>query len=515
MSKSMKSTIEAIKKESQRASGRPMSRAALAKTLNVSVSAVANWESGKSRPSEGNLAKLSGLLVRLTANESNGVGVNGTGAKRHERSASVAVLDDDSEVDDSEADDSEVVGREHAPGIEPFIDVSTHYAIGCPKAPILKPSDAVVKEIGARIKNNLRILKIKPTSSLSVEFRDTSDGVKAICVFFSTLSPETMKHLLLDGHHNRDASLGHSRTLGNDMRRGYYEFTGEPVIIDEDNRLSDGQHRLRSAYSLGKPLHAIVVMGVSRTAFRVINGIKARTVRDRMVCAGRSFSATRTALLRILGRLDKTLEDDSGLDMIDNSGAVQFHGPSAFSLEQHYANEMDLEQAILFVNGLRWTINSKRLPRHIGALFYLFAAKQSQPAAANFLRFLADGGAPQASPILACRDRMENLPKGRQRTSEQIKLLCLAWNAYCEDRKSDGRLLDKKKVSSSRRLTCGLSAPTAAVEARAASETPGALFSAIIERAKASCERGSVRRRERMNDIDGFADSLRRGYEVT
>lgn len=556
MKNQAKTVIESIRNEAKRIHGKPMSNSMLAKSLGVSSGSVSNWKAGRDKPTEENLKKLNGLLNTLRAlkpaNVAQGAlvlsgAVSGFVKGRTAAEATIGdnrnghangvvavnrvatIMDEmknQSEHEDDLDDDSDSSISDEF-NEEPSISVSEHYAIGLAEAPVT-PTPTIRDQIGATIKQQIRTLKIKPTSSLTVEFRrdeSAPHGVKATCAFFADISIEALEHILKNHNvHNRDANQKHARQIAGDMRRGHFELTGETIIFDEDLQVADAQHRLLAAHSLGKTLHGLIVIGVSRRVARVINSARIRSVRDRLVCAGRPFAATRSNVLKLLNRVDKSLDlQDGEQDLVDNSAkSVQFHGPTAFELERHYSSSLDLEQAIEYVHGLRWKIKGD-LPRHVGAVFYMFAAQKS-PAAAHFLRLVVDGGAPADSPILATRETLVALAKkkahgadktAKQRTGQQIKSLCLGWNAFCAGRKNEiGRLLNRSRLTSSQLLGT-LDQPKDAIAAEAMAETPEESVLSVRGRARDLAQREIDNRRSRASDVDGFSESIRRSMEAS
>ena len=80
------------------------------------------------------------------------------------------------------------------------------------------------------------------------------------------------------------------------MKDGDWHLNGEPIIIDENGTLVDGQHRLWAVIYSGVPMEAVIVEGVDPDAFMTIDIGKARTGGDAIAAYDDGLKKNRTVL---------------------------------------------------------------------------------------------------------------------------------------------------------------------------------------------------------------------------
>jgi DNA-binding transcriptional regulator YiaG len=437
------------------------------------------------------------VVTETAVGGQNGTSTNGVAHHHHH----------DAELDDTD----ELLAPERV------VDISKHYAIGLPERPDMPKLRPTAESV---LRQQLRLLGIEPLDKPSFM---PIDGKRAVAVFGAVLSLDTMRKIIKEhNQHNRDRKLMRSVGYSDDMRSGNWEITGETTVFDEHCDLVDGQHRIMGALAVGKPLATIVVIGVRHEVFRVLGGALARSVRDRMVVAGRSFADVRTRTLVLLNRWEQSKEDPKRDLLDDPSAGIRFHGRVAFEIEDVHARQLDLDHAIEFVSGLNWRIQGD-LPKHVAVFMLLFLMRKSKDAARHFIRFLVLGGAPLGSPILACKDALAKLAKekrtgaeAKQRTGEQIKLMALAWNAYCVGRTNTAGHLTNRHNLKATALLDRLASPNAKVEEEARSETTPEVVTGLIERARNIAKRDLERKQRQAADLeDTFLDNVKKHMEVS
>ena len=462
----------------------------IADLIGVSDETIRNWKNGK-EPSEDNLAKIEATIASIAGKRMDAEFGNGNGKNGHAEPKPVVT------------------------------SIAKHYAIGLEKQPL---SMKEAKGLGdskpvKHMVSVLKVLGIQPLSTPSCLFLDEED-MRA--TFFALLSPAARRNVLKNhNQHNRDPNVRATTSLALDMKTGNYVLAGETIIFHSDGDLADGQTRIWAALSdpvlASKDLIAQVTFGVPHEAFRVLNSARIRSVKERMVVAGRDFADVRTKTLSLLNRLENSV---AGADAINSPSFQRFNGTVAFDLEKHYVDGMELESALEFIHGLRWKIG-KGLPKHVATFVYIFMAQKSPACARAFLKLVVDGGAPSGSPILAARDKLTALAqmkltseKARLRTGEQVKLLALGWNSYCSGRTNEaGQLVNKHNKAPSDLLT-NLMTPVTKVEQAAEEIVPEEAVDATVQRAKQIAARNRQVRLDRMSDLDGsFIESVRRNLE--
>lgn len=100
------------------------------------------------------------------------------------------------------------------------------------------------------------------------------------------ITPEIALDLLTASNENRTLRRSHVIRLSSDMTGGRWRTTGEPIIIDREGRLLDGQHRLNAIIEAEVTLDFMVVRGVEPDVQRAIDQGVARTASDQIRFSG-------------------------------------------------------------------------------------------------------------------------------------------------------------------------------------------------------------------------------------
>lgn len=65
-----------------------------------------------------------------------------------------------------------------------------------------------------------------------------------------------------------------------DIAAGQWKLNGEPIIIDDKNRLIDGQHRCAAVIKAGKPMTTFLIRGVAADSYKTIDSGLGRKLSD-------------------------------------------------------------------------------------------------------------------------------------------------------------------------------------------------------------------------------------------
>jgi hypothetical protein len=79
-----------------------------------------------------------------------------------------------------------------------------------------------------------------------------------------TITPDKARALLEVNIENRTVRKNIAEQYASDMASGIWKVNGEPIIIDENGQLIDGQHRLHAVLLSGATIEVLVVRGVNR-----------------------------------------------------------------------------------------------------------------------------------------------------------------------------------------------------------------------------------------------------------
>lgn len=94
------------------------------------------------------------------------------------------------------------------------------------------------------------------------------------------LTPDFARRLLERMPHNRPLRRGRVSLMADDIRNGRYIFNPNPIVIDDDGQLIDGQHRCHGVIEADRPIPVIVMTGFPHETMDVIDTGRARTVGD-------------------------------------------------------------------------------------------------------------------------------------------------------------------------------------------------------------------------------------------
>lgn len=114
------------------------------------------------------------------------------------------------------------------------------------------------------------------------------------------LTPKMAAELLARNPGNRNLSEKRARALAEEIKRGGWVFNGQPIIVDEDGNLLDGQHRCQAVVMAGKSVLVMIVRGVARKAFATIDSGRARSAGDALAAGGVTDAKRMAAVLRLI-----------------------------------------------------------------------------------------------------------------------------------------------------------------------------------------------------------------------
>jgi hypothetical protein len=126
-----------------------------------------------------------------------------------------------------------------------------------------------------------------------------------------TLTPELAKELLELNTKNRDvneSSINHYSKL---MSSDEWVANGLPIIINEDDVLIDGQHRLLSVIKTNHSYQCPIITGVSREAMATIDTGKNRSLGDVLKLHHYDWSSRSSSLIKMILSHDRGIQSIS------------------------------------------------------------------------------------------------------------------------------------------------------------------------------------------------------------
>lgn len=255
---------------------------------------------------------------------------------------------------------------------------------------------------------------VKPSSAEASE--PIPEGVKIRIV---NIGPHEAQQLILKNPHNRNINPETVHLLARQMLKGQWEFAGDPIRVDHDGNLQDGQHRMEAVKECGLTLPFILIEGLDPKVQYVIDQGRKRGVGDQLMIEGwpNAYATAATARLVMAWDLGQL-----------TSNRARLSRPEV--LDFCFANQDDLQHSTQ--QGLRFYYQT-RTPASAGAALYFKASQVDVEAAEVFWDHLVHGhDLPLRSPILLARRLCNGINSGDERPhrSQSIYYMAKAWEAW-------------------------------------------------------------------------------------
>jgi len=271
------------------------------------------------------------------------------------------------------------------------------------------------------------------------------------------ITPDVARQFLSMNLHNRPLSESVVARLAAAILRGEWMFNGATIVFGADGVLLDGQHRLAAIAASGVACWSLVVTGVDRAAFSVIDsgGKGGRKTADTLSLDGEKHT---TALASALAWVDRYYTD------------------TVFEMRVRNPTPQQTQALLRAHPGVRDSVavfKSAHADRVTGsaviACHYLFSLVDKQEADRFILDLASGAGLSAGDPVLTARnilmgDRAANA--GRSNAARSFALCVKAWNARRAGAKAtSGHALRIRMVGANRATTAridGLPYPEAA-----------------------------------------------------
>jgi len=237
------------------------------------------------------------------------------------------------------------------------------------------------------------------------------------------VTPLLAEQWLARGGINRRVQTFRVKHFAEQMRRGEWRQTYEPIKLDAQGRVRDGQHRLRALIEAGVPVQFLVVTDVTEDAFIVMDSGRPRSLSDVFHMQDVESPRVIAAAVRILvlwgRRSERGIPSAGGSAIVSKPEAVEFLRINRKTLEPWVADARRITLAGVRGGDGFWT-----------AMLFIF----SQLSAEDTLRFAEylDAGAdmPKGHPILMLREQLRMLEGARASINPTAALAIKAWNAW-------------------------------------------------------------------------------------
>jgi hypothetical protein len=232
------------------------------------------------------------------------------------------------------------------------------------------------------------------------------------------LTPELAKTLLEKRHEKiqRAMKVTHLQAMEVDIKAGRFQFTGEPIVLDDRDHLINGQHRCELVAHTGIPILVLLIRGVPTGAYFAGNQGTKFSGADALRIKGRSYASAISGATGLLHRWQN--------GNLYSSGALSAVTRSAID-DEHPG----LRRSAQIGSPARKLFVSQSVPTF---LHYAFSTKDQELADGFFYKLITMEGMAKGDPVLALRRRLES-PKVLN--SERMPLAIKAWN-LCRKGKS-------------------------------------------------------------------------------
>lgn len=252
------------------------------------------------------------------------------------------------------------------------------------------------------------------------------NGIK---VYQRTITPEDATRFLEKNQGNRKLSDKNVQFFFDQMKRGDWKITADPIKFGSDGRLLDGQHRLQALIKHGKPIDMFVAEGLDDNVFAVLDTGKNRSAGDVLSTQGFKNSTSLGAAVRSI--------------LLYNQG--YYSDPTGASRTSKATNAMVLkftDKNPEIIEVLDFVTQINRQFKYISLapltmLYWILSKKNQQQADAFFGKYATGIELTESSPIRLLRERLirDGQNKTKLTTRDKIALFIYAWNAFMTRRK--------------------------------------------------------------------------------
>lgn len=218
----------------------------------------------------------------------------------------------------------------------------------------------------------------------------------------SKIGPEEARRMLGKSAEftNRNINKDRVRNYAADMRSGSWLANGEPIILDEDGTVIDGQHRLHAVVVAGATVTFLFVADVPRSHAKTIDQGLSRTISHSLQMDGKKNAALVVAAARSLrdlrANVDPLCETGRRYNKANNLATTSEIG------EFLAADAKGIDD---FVSVMPRTAAKAVRLSELAAVAYEASLLESQEDALAWA-FGFEGGLPSEDPRQVCRERM-------------------------------------------------------------------------------------------------------------
>lgn len=239
--------------------------------------------------------------------------------------------------------------------------------------------------------------------------------------FVAMVTPAVAQLFLDTGAKNRPLKKLIVERYMRDMEAGRWGLTGEPLILDYDLSLRNGQHRCAACIRSQVPFTTVIIAGVPPEAFDRMDQHAKRTCADVFSMRGEVSANHLTACCVILWHWEKNRlcgwQAGHHVPTVSELEGVLAAHPAIREFRKGYADR---------AHGMKCSDAA------LAVCHYLFSGIDRVAADLFFAQFTDGQGLAADSPIRALRERLirDSIRRRNIRLREVMALTIKAWNAY-------------------------------------------------------------------------------------
>ena len=237
-----------------------------------------------------------------------------------------------------------------------------------------------------------------------------------------TITPVVATEMLKKNLNNRKVSEKHVRFLAQEMRSGNWLFDGQPLRFDEDNVLIDGQHRLNAIIRSKTSQNLLIITGLKKESFKVMDTGKNRNAADVLSINGEQYYSVIASCAKFIIKLKGG----------NSTGGSRMSSTSNSSIVDWLNNNRVIVDYIKTSDKLKHAFSGVLSNTYIASFLFLFAEKDAV-ASEDFMRKLCTGlDLTEKDPILTLRKTLlkEKMAKSDLPQKDKQALIIKGWNAY-------------------------------------------------------------------------------------
>jgi hypothetical protein len=235
--------------------------------------------------------------------------------------------------------------------------------------------------------------------------------------------------------HQRNVTMSHQFHLRQQMEKGQWIMTGEPIIFDNQGRLVDGQHRLRALIDANMEIEFVVIRGVLPESFMAMNRGKSRTSANVFAIHGtKNHTALASCVAGVLNyRRALAMEIKMKDGRTRQGGSLRtWVRASTTDLISEYDNHPDEYNAAVHIAANVKASCAVSISSTAAALA-LIDANHTLDEVADFWESVKKGaGLEEGDPILTLRNKLAANNSSKSKLGHHLILMIVikAWNAH-------------------------------------------------------------------------------------